>query len=97
MPQMEFLQQWFGLSDDGLEGIVDDSRAMLGCLGIVLGHEGIPDAAFLRAFRHLPEQHDLTAKRLETVNRPVTDPGRLLANGTPHLHATRQPASGGYA
>ena len=82
MLRMYFLQQWFGLSDEGLEDSVYDSQAMRGFLGIDLSREGVPDATTLLGFRHLLEAHDLTATIFETINAQLRERGLLLAKGT---------------
>jgi IS5 family transposase len=53
------VQQWFGLSDEGVEDAVTDSRAVTAFVGIDLGRERAPDATTLLQFRHLLEKHDL--------------------------------------
>jgi IS5 family transposase len=82
MLRMYFLQQRFGLSNEGLEDSVYDSQAMRGFLGIDLSREGVPDATTLLGFRHLLEAHDLTATMFETINAQLRERGLLLAKGT---------------
>ena len=57
---MYFLQQWFELSDEGLEDTIHDSQALRGFLGIDLGREAVPDATTLLGIRHLLEEQGLT-------------------------------------
>ncbi len=51
------MQQWFGLSDEGLEDAIYDSQAMRGFIGIDLARESVPDATTLLKFRRLIEEH----------------------------------------
>src|SRR5579859_3041225 len=43
MLRIYFLQQWFSLSDPGVEEALYDSLAMRGFVGIDLGREPVPD------------------------------------------------------
>jgi IS5 family transposase len=82
MLRLYFVQQWFGLSDEGLEDGVYDSQALRAFVGIDLGRESVPDATTLLGFRHLLEEHALTEKLLETINAGLRAEGLLLAKGT---------------
>jgi IS5 family transposase len=82
MLRMYFLQQWFGLSDEGLEDAIYDSQALRGFLGIDLGREAVPDATTLLGFRHLLEQQGLTELIFETVNAGLRERGLMLSKGT---------------
>ena len=44
MRRINFLQQWYGLSDEGLEDALYDSIALRGFAGIDLAVENVPDA-----------------------------------------------------
>ncbi len=44
-------QQYFGLSDEGIEDAIYDSQAIRGFVGIDLTHESAPDATTLLKFR----------------------------------------------
>lgn len=55
MLRMYFLQQWFGLSDDGLEDAIYDSQSMRDFLGLDLSRRDVPDATTLLKFRRLLE------------------------------------------
>ena len=59
MLRVYFLQQWYGLSDEGLEDALYDSQALRGFARIDLMAEGVPDATTLLKFRRLLETHDL--------------------------------------
>jgi IS5 family transposase len=82
MLRMYFLQQWFGLADEAVEDAIYDSQAMREFVGIDLARESVPDATTLLKFRHLLEQHELTAKLFEGINADLSDRGLLLREGT---------------
>ena len=56
MLRIYFLQQWFNLSDPGVEEALCDSRAMEAFAGIDLGREAVPDETTVCKFRHLLER-----------------------------------------
>jgi IS5 family transposase len=76
------VQQWFGLSDEGVEDAVTDSRAVTAFVGIDLGRERAPDATTLLQFRHLLEKHDLPRVLFETINRTLAAQGLMMREGT---------------
>ena len=82
MLRMYFLQQWFGLSDEGLEDAIYDSQALRAFLGIDLGRESVPDATTLLQFRRLLETHALTERIFDTVNAELRERGLMLSKGT---------------
>src|ERR1700709_268940 len=51
MLRLYFVQQWYALSDEGLEDAVSDSEAIRQFVGIDLGHEEAPDATTVLKFR----------------------------------------------
>ena len=59
MLRIYFLQQWFNLSDPGVEEALYDSATMRDFAGIDLGREPAPDETTICRFRHLLEAHDL--------------------------------------
>ncbi len=54
MLRIYFLQQWYSLSDEGLEDALYDSIEMCAFAGIDLAVENVPDATTLLKFRRLP-------------------------------------------
>src|SRR6202161_3824893 len=68
MLRIYFLQQWFNLSDPGMEEALYDSAGMRQFVGIDLGREPVPDETTICKFRHLLEEHRLGGETLETVN-----------------------------
>jgi len=63
------MQQWYSLSDEGLEDAIYDSQAMREFIGIDLAREQVPDATTLLKFRRLLEQHELTKAIFEATQR----------------------------
>jgi transposase, IS5 family len=82
MLRMYFLQQWFGLSDDGLEDAIYDSQALTDFLGLDLSRENVPDATTLLKFRRLLEDNKLTAGLFARINAHLSERGLLLREGT---------------
>ena len=82
MLRMYFLQQWYSLSDEGLEDALYDSQAMREFVGVDLSREQVPDATTLLKFRRLLEQHELTKAIFEKVNAHLVERGLLMREGT---------------
>ncbi|HKV55809.1 MAG TPA: IS5 family transposase [Candidatus Binataceae bacterium] len=82
MLRIYFLQQWFNLSDPGVEEALYDSLAMRGFAGIDLGREPVPDETTMCRFRHLLEAHDLGRRLFEEVQRHLAEKGLKVATGT---------------
>jgi hypothetical protein len=68
MLRLYFLQQWFNLSDPGLEDALYESPVLRLFAGIDLGREPAPDETTILHFRHLLEKHDLGRSMLKMVN-----------------------------
>lgn len=82
MLRMVVAQQCFGLSDEGIEDALYDSRAIRRFVGIDLGREAAPDATTLLKFRRLLETHGLTQVIFETIRDHLARAGLLLREGT---------------
>lgn len=76
------LQLWFNLSDPGVEEALYDSDTMRRFVGVDLGAEAPPDETTICKFRHLLEQHDMSARVLKVVNRHLASRGLKVSNGT---------------
>jgi hypothetical protein len=59
MLQTYFVQQWFNLSDPGVEEALYESAALRRFVGADLGVAPAPDETTASRFRHLLERHDL--------------------------------------
>ena len=81
MLRIHFLQQWYALSDPGLEEALYEIPVMrrFARLG---GLENIPDETTILNFRRLLETHDLAPKILEQVNAHLARKGQSLKAGT---------------
>jgi IS5 family transposase len=77
-----FLQQWFNLSDPGMEEAFYDSPALRRFAGVDLGVAAAPDETTILRFRHLLEQHELCGKMLDTVNLYLDSKGIRISTGT---------------
>jgi IS5 family transposase len=82
MLRLYFLQQWFNLSDPGLEDALYESAALRRFAGIDLGREPVPDETTICNFRHLLERHDLGQSMLQMVNEYLAACGIKVATGT---------------
>jgi transposase, IS5 family len=82
MLRIYFLQQWFNLSDPGVEEALYDSAVMRSFVGIDLGQEPVPDETTVCKFRHLLEEHGLGGEMLETVNLHLQSQGVRITTGT---------------
>jgi IS5 family transposase len=77
-----FVQQWFNLSDPGVEEAFYESAALRRFAGVDLGVAPAPDETTICRFRHLLEKHRLGEEMLETVNRHLASKGIQIATGT---------------
>jgi IS5 family transposase len=82
MLRIYFVQQWFNLSDPGVEEALYDSAALRQFVGIDLGREPAPDETTVCKFRHLLEEHNLGGEMLETVNLHLEKKGVRITTGT---------------
>jgi IS5 family transposase len=91
-----FVQQWFNLSDPGVEEALYESAALRRFVGVDLGAAPAPDETTFCRFRHLLEKHDLGGLMLEAVKVhleakgtrakrarivPMSCPGQTSADG----------------
>ena len=82
MLRIYFLQQWFNLSDPGVEEALYDSLAMRDFVGIDLGREPAPDETTVCKFRHLLEKYDLGRGLFQEVHRHLETQGLKVSTGT---------------
>src|SRR5947207_1086910 len=82
MLRIYFLQQWFNLSDPGVEEALYDSAVMRQFVGIDLGCEPVPDETTGCKFRHLLEEHQLGEQILGQVNLHLQAQGVRITTGT---------------
>src|SRR5690348_15902223 len=75
------LQEWYGLSDEGLEAAVDDRLSFRRFAGIPLS-ERVPDHSSVWRFREELARRGLAEKLLAEVNRQLDARGLILRRGT---------------
>ena len=82
MLRMYLLQDWFNLSDEGVEDAIYDSYAMRKFMKINFMHEQVPDATTLLKFRHLLEEHNIGDAIFKDVNDRLEKAGLIMHGGT---------------
>jgi transposase, IS5 family len=82
MLRIYFLQQWYDLSDPGVEEALYDSVSMRRFVGIDLGTEGAPDETTICKFRHLREAQHLRDQMFAAVNAHLAENGLRVSRGT---------------
>lgn len=82
MLRVYFLQQWFNLSDPGVEDALYESLVLRRFAGVDLGRAAAPDETTVLRFRHLLEEHQLCGQILDTVNLYLERKGIRIGTGT---------------
>ena len=82
MLRVYFLQQWFNLSDPGVEEALYESPVLRRFAGVDLGRAAAPDETTILRFRHLLEEHELCGQMLDTVNLYLERRGIRIGTGT---------------
>jgi IS5 family transposase len=82
MLRIYFLQQWYNLSDPGVEEAIYDRLSFQKFLGIDLLSEEVPDETTILNFRHLLNEHGIQEKIFERVNGMLEKKGLLMKEGT---------------
>ena len=77
-----FMQQWFDLSDPGVEEAFYESATLRRFAGVNLGVAPTPGETTVLRSRHLLEKHDLCGAMLDRVNRHLEARGIRIATGT---------------
>jgi IS5 family transposase len=75
------LQQWYCLSDPGLEEAVDDRLSFRRFSGLPLD-EGVPDHSTIWRFRQELERHGLSKALFAEINRQLDARGLIVRKGT---------------
>ncbi|MFQ5544308.1 MAG: IS5 family transposase [Nitrospiria bacterium] len=76
------LQQWYSLSDPGMEDALYDIESMRRFVGIKLASDAIPDETTLLNFRHLLEKHQLTETLFKGINTYPDEKKMHMKRGT---------------
>lgn len=79
--KMLLLQQWYCLSDPGLEEAVDDRLSFRRFAGLPLD-EGVPDHSTIWRFRQELERHGLSEALFAEINRQLDARGLIVRKGT---------------
>ncbi|MCC4118782.1 IS5 family transposase [Aromatoleum toluclasticum] len=82
MLRIYFMQQWYALSDPSMEDALYEIESMRRFARLDLADDAMPDETTILNFRHLLEQHGLTAQMMNVINDVLTDKGLLLKGGT---------------
>lgn len=82
MLRMYLMQNWFNLSDAGLEDAIYDSYAMRSFMHIDFYKEQVPDSTTLLKFRHLLEKHHIGEQIFADVNTRLEKCGLMMHGGT---------------
>ncbi len=82
MLRIHFLQQWFNLSDSGMEEALYNTPMFREFAGLDAGEDNLTDESTILRFRHLLEANNLSFQILATVNATLTEKGLLLKQGT---------------
>lgn len=81
MLRIHLLQQWYALSDPGMEEALHEIASMR-LFARLSGLDAIPDETTILNFRRMLERHGLAAKMLEAVNAHLARKGQSLRAGT---------------
>ena len=76
------LQQWFSLSDPGVEEVIYDRNSFQKFLKLALLSSPVPDETTILKFRHCLEKHQLFEKIFSEINRHLDEKGLLMKAGT---------------
>ena len=82
MLRIYFMQQWFNLSDPGMEDALYEMESMRHFAQIDVTKDLIPDETTILRFRHLLEQHQLTEGIFKAVRGLLEKKGLMLKSGT---------------
>lgn len=82
MLRMMLLQNWFNLSDEGIEDAIYDSYAMKSFLRLTFTDSQVPDATTLCKFRKLLNEHGIQAQIFQQVQTMLEQQGKSVHGGT---------------
>lgn len=80
--KIHFLEQWYNLSDPGVEDAIYDRNSFQKFLGIDLLAQSVPDETTILNFRHFLEEHGLSERFFGIVRDLLVAKGLLLKEGT---------------
>lgn len=82
MLRMTMLQNWFNLSDEGIEDAIYDSYAMRSFLRLSFMEEQVPDATTLCKFRKLLNTYGIQSQIFAQVQQLLEQKGQSVHGGT---------------
>ena len=82
MLRIHLMQQWYSLSDPGMEEALIEVPTMRRFAGIDLISDRIPDETTILTFRHLLEENELGEQIFQTVNAHLKERGMAMKQGT---------------
>ena len=82
MLRMYLMQNWFHLSDEGVEDAIYDSYAMRKFMQLDFSKESVPDATTLTKFRHILEENHIGEKIFADVRNRLDRGGMIMHGGT---------------
>ena len=82
MLRMYLLQNWYQLSDVGIEDAITETASMRRFMRINFLQTQVPDSTTLLGFRHLLEQHDIGRKIFDDVKERLERAGLMMHGGT---------------
>lgn len=82
MIRIHFLQLWHNLSDPGMEEALYDRMSFQKFIGFDCFGGAVPDESSICRFRHLLQEHNLSAVILACVNTHLSQQGLVLKVGT---------------
>ncbi|MFW9876496.1 MAG: IS5 family transposase [Candidatus Thorarchaeota archaeon] len=82
MIKIHCLQQWYNLSDPGMEEAVYDRLSFQKFLGLDLFEDKVPDETTILNFRHLLEEHDLSEIIFSSISDYLNEKGLFMKKGT---------------
>ena len=82
MLRIHLMQQWYSLSDPGMEEALIEVPTMRRFAGIDLISDRIPDETTILTFRHLLEENELGEQIFQTVKAHLKERGMAMKQGT---------------
>jgi len=82
MLKIYFLQQWYSLSDPGVEEAIYDRNSFQRFLDIDLMQEKVPDETTILGFRHFMEENGLQEEIFEYTKELLIEKGLMMKEGT---------------
>jgi len=82
MLRIYFMQQWYAMSDPGMEDALYEIQSMRRFAGLSLSRGSLPDETTILNFRRRLEKHQLGEKLFAEVKQHLDDHGLILKQGT---------------